>query len=110
MALTHSMKLFDKLQLITMDVSVKQVNLIYFAYQIPQLNTYLFEFKVGPGYVQLFLKSTYGEFVILQTVVPIEPLVQLVVHRFYFPRGMTFFAKFTIWGESVMVRTTSTMI
>lgn len=80
-ALKHSMKLFEKIQLVTMDVQVNQI---------------------GPGYVQLFLNSSFGEFVILQTVVPVEPMVQKVIHRFYMPRGMSFFAKFTIWAESIM--------
>lgn len=40
---------------------------------------------------------------ILQTVTPVEPLVQKVIHRFYLPKGLSLFAKFAIWGESVMV-------
>lgn len=82
MNLRHSMKLFGKYEILTMNVRVQQV---------------------GPGYVQLFLSSAFGEFVILQTVVPVEPLMQRVLHRFYFPRGLSLFAKFIIWGESIMV-------
>lgn len=36
-------------------------------------------------------------------MVPVEPLVQRVIHRFYLPKGLALFSKFTIWGESVMV-------
>lgn len=81
MTLTHSIKLFNKIEVSSMDVNVRQV---------------------GPGYVQLFITSSFGRFVILQTVVPVEPLVQRVIHRFYLPKGLALFSKFTIWGESVM--------
>lgn len=81
MSLRHSLKLFNRYEVLTMYVTVQQI---------------------GPGYVQLLLKSWFGEFLILQTVVPVEPLIQRVLHRFYFPRGLSLFAKFVIWGESVM--------
>lgn len=82
MELKHSVRLFNKIELGEVDVSVKQV---------------------GPGYVQLFMKSTFGEFVVLQTVTPQEPLVQKVVHRFYGPLLNRIAVKFVIWGESIMV-------
>lgn len=104
MTLTHSIKLFNKIEVSSMDVNVRQVRLIgrlqYYS------KTFLFSKsaqKVGPGYVQLFITSSFGRFVILQTVVPVEPLVQRVIHRFYLPKGLALFSKFTIWGESVMV-------
>lgn len=82
MRLRHSMKLFNRFEILTMTVVVRQI---------------------GPGYVTLHLKSILGEFQILQTVVPVEPLLQRVLHRFYFPRGHSLFAKFIIWGEAIMV-------
>lgn len=76
------MKLFNRFDILTMFITVRQI---------------------GPGYVTLHLKSILGEFQILQTVVPVEPLMQRVLHRFYFPRGHSLFAKFIIWGEAIMV-------
>jgi len=41
--------------------------------------------------------------VILQTVTPIDPLLQKVIHTFYGPKSLAWFAKFSIAGESIMV-------
>lgn len=80
--LTHAIRLFDKFEMCTLDVDVRQV---------------------GPGYVQLFLNSFFGQFIVLQTVVPVEPLLQKVIHRFYVRPYTAVFSKFLVWGESVMV-------
>ncbi|XP_023169551.2 cholesterol 7-desaturase [Drosophila hydei] len=59
--------------------------------------------QIGPAYVHLTLHSpTFGSFQIFQTVTPVEPLLQKVVHRFYAPRSMAPFIKFLIFGETVM--------
>lgn len=80
--LTHAIRLLDKFEVFALDVGVRQV---------------------GPGYVQLFLNSVFGPFIVLQTVVPVEPLVQKVIHRFYVRPYTAVFSKFLVWGESVMV-------
>lgn len=59
--------------------------------------------QIGPSYVQLHMKSVFGRFVAVQTVTPIEPLVQKVIHRFYGPRWMSPFMKFIVVAESIMV-------
>lgn len=59
--------------------------------------------QIGPAYVQLHMKSIFGRFVAVQTVTPIEPLVQKVVHRFYGPRLISPFMKFIVIAESIMV-------
>ncbi|XP_058444563.1 cholesterol 7-desaturase nvd [Malaya genurostris] len=83
MDLQHAFRFFNKWEVCTVDVK---------AYQ------------VGPGYVQLKMQTGFGPMVALQTVTPVEPLVQKVIHRFYAPRslGNAFFQKFAIWAESVM--------
>lgn len=83
MDLKHSFRFFNKLEVCTVNVK---------AYQI------------GPGYVQLAMQTGLGPMVALQTVTPVEPLVQKVIHRFYAPRtiGNAFFQKFAVWAESVM--------
>lgn len=39
--------------------------------------------QIGPGCVELMMNTNYGPMVCLQTVTPVEPMVQKVVHRFY---------------------------
>lgn len=83
MDLTHTFKFFNKFEFATVDVK---------AYQI------------GPGYVQLMMQTGIGPMAILQTVTPVEPLVQRVIHRFYAPRnlGNAFFQRFSVWAETIM--------
>lgn len=60
--------------------------------------------QIGPAYVHLVLHSpTFGNFQIFQTITPVEPLLQKVVHRFYASRLMAPIMKFLIFGETVMV-------
>ncbi|XP_055613089.1 cholesterol 7-desaturase nvd isoform X2 [Uranotaenia lowii] len=83
MDLKHSFRVFNKLEICTVNVK---------AYQI------------GPGYVQLMMKSNVGPMVALQSVTPVEPLIQKVIHRFYAPRNFinAIAMRCTIWAESIM--------
>lgn len=60
--------------------------------------------QIGPGLVHLFIETCMGNCVFIQTVTPIEPLIQRVVHRLYtapsFPAPA---AKLLLLGESIMV-------
>ncbi|TMW46290.1 hypothetical protein DOY81_008628, partial [Sarcophaga bullata] len=59
--------------------------------------------QIGPSYVQLHMKSpSLGRIEVLQTVTPIEPMLQKVVHRFYAKRILAPFMKFAVFGESIM--------
>ncbi|XP_034475486.1 cholesterol 7-desaturase [Drosophila innubila] len=59
--------------------------------------------QLGPAYVHLFLHSPIlGNFQIFQTITPVEPLLQKVVHRFYASRSMAPIMKILICGESIM--------
>ncbi|KAK3921919.1 Cholesterol 7-desaturase [Frankliniella fusca] len=58
--------------------------------------------QIGPGYVELFMETTFGPIVMLQSVTPVEPLLQKVVHRMYCPRFLVPYAKFVFYGECVM--------
>ncbi|XP_033245602.1 cholesterol 7-desaturase isoform X1 [Drosophila miranda] len=81
-ALTHSLKIIGKVNCFQMKVSGKQI---------------------GPSYVYLTMNSsTFGQIQILQTITPIEPLLQKVVHRFYGPRWLGPLLKVFIYGESIM--------
>ena len=62
--------------------------------------------QIGPATVHLHMEiPEYGlKGVFLQYVLPIEPLLQKVVHVFYTePQWPAPFAKFTLWGESILV-------
>jgi cholesterol 7-desaturase len=59
--------------------------------------------QVGPGYVLLFAESSFGSMVFLQTLTPVEPLVQKLSHYFYGPRHLAWLVKFTIIAESINV-------
>jgi len=62
--------------------------------------------QIGPGLVHLWMDTYFGRLVIVQTVTPIAPLVQSVIHRIYTaPSVPTLYAKLVLWGEAVMVRT-----
>ncbi|XP_026465024.1 cholesterol 7-desaturase-like [Ctenocephalides felis] len=58
--------------------------------------------QIGPGYVQLNISTSIGRMVILQTVTPVEPLVQKVVHRIYCPWYLIPYASFVMLGECIM--------
>lgn len=60
-------------------------------------------FQIGPGYVELFLECPLGPIVMLQSVTPVEPLLQKVVHRMYCPPLLVMYARIILFGESVMV-------
>lgn len=81
-ALKHSIRLFNKTEVCELNITTKQI---------------------GPGYVQLLFETNYGRLVCLQTVTPVEPLIQKVVHRFYSPRYLAPFAKFILIGECIQV-------
>jgi cholesterol 7-desaturase len=77
----HVMKLW-KFEFVEMKVKVKQI---------------------GPGYVLLFAESSFGKMIFLQTLTPVEPLIQKMSHYFYAPRKLAWLAKFTILAESINV-------
>jgi hypothetical protein len=61
--------------------------------------------QIGPAYVELYLSTSLGTVTILQTVTPVEPLLQRVEHRIYCHPLLSLFARFLLYGESIMVST-----
>lgn len=59
--------------------------------------------QIGPGYVTLVLKLIFGKIIILQTLTPLEPLVQNLSHYFYAPWYLGWLAKFIMYGETINV-------
>ncbi|XP_070136022.1 cholesterol 7-desaturase nvd [Drosophila bipectinata] len=80
--LSHSLQIFGRFNCFRMDISGLQI---------------------GPSYVTMEINSSiFGTFRICQTITPIEPLLQKVIHRFYGPRWLAPFMKIFICGESIM--------
>lgn len=59
--------------------------------------------QAGPGFVVLDLKLFLGRIVIVQTLTPLEPLVQSLSHDFYAPWYLGWLAKFVMLGETINV-------
>jgi len=59
--------------------------------------------QVGPGYVLLDIRSSFGDSIILQTVTPLEPLVQKMAHYIYGPWYSGWFCKLILIGETINV-------
>nr|XP_060613230.1 cholesterol 7-desaturase nvd-like [Anolis sagrei ordinatus] len=59
--------------------------------------------QVGPALVFIIFEHPFlGRGVIIQSVTPVEPLLQQVVHRMYYQRNIpAFVPKFILWGERV---------
>lgn len=58
--------------------------------------------QIGPGYVELLINTSYGPMCILQTVTPIEPMLQRVTHQIFCPPFLAPFANLIFLGECVM--------
>ncbi|XP_071519486.1 cholesterol 7-desaturase nvd [Panulirus ornatus] len=57
--------------------------------------------QVGPGLVHLHFNTALGSGVLVQTVTPLEPLRQKVVHHFYSSRSFIApYAKFVLFSEA----------
>lgn len=63
-------------------------------------------FQIGPGYVQLNLETPMGSALLIQTVTPIEPMLQRVIHRLYAARTVLApYCNLFLLGEAIMVST-----
>lgn len=82
--LHHEIRIFGRLSCISVDVEARQI---------------------GPGLVYLtFTSPLFGRCILFETVTPVEPMVQRVLHRLYAPLSMMGpLAKFIVWGEAVQV-------
>lgn len=79
--LKHSLVLFEKYKILQLSVEAVQI---------------------GPGYVELRLGSRWGPLCILQTVTPVEPLLQRITHLMFSSRFLGLYAKVVMIGETVM--------
>lgn len=81
MQLHHSLILFERFTILGLNVSVEQI---------------------GPGYVELMLNTSFGPMCILQTVTPLEPLLQRVTHQIFAPPLLAPYASLLFLGECLM--------
>ncbi|XP_024883815.1 cholesterol 7-desaturase-like [Temnothorax curvispinosus] len=58
--------------------------------------------QIGPSYVELMIDTSFGPMCILQTVTPIEPLLQRVTHQIFSPPLLAPYANLVFLGECVM--------
>lgn len=81
MRLHHKLAVFHKYNVMEMEVNAHQI---------------------GPAIVELYVRTALGPITIVQTVLPLGPLLQRVIHRMYCPLHVLPLAKFIMIGESVM--------
>ncbi|XP_015600969.1 cholesterol 7-desaturase [Cephus cinctus] len=81
MRLRHSLVLLEKISIIQLNVKAEQI---------------------GPGYVELLVDTALGPMCILQTVTPVEPLLQRVTHLMFAPVLLAPYASLVFLGESIM--------
>uniref|UniRef100_A0A8C6YH76 cholesterol 7-desaturase n=1 Tax=Naja naja TaxID=35670 RepID=A0A8C6YH76_NAJNA len=81
-------------------------HLLLFGKLIPFLDLHVTARQIGPGLVTMDLRQALlGKGLIIQTVIPLEPLLQHVVHQIYYPRNMpSFLAKLVLWAEGVQAK------
>ncbi|XP_034949972.1 cholesterol 7-desaturase-like [Chelonus insularis] len=58
--------------------------------------------QIGPGYVVLHVESAFGPICILETVTPIEPLLQHITHTIYSPFYLSPYTKIVFYGMGNM--------
>ncbi|KAL0858535.1 hypothetical protein ABMA27_012390 [Loxostege sticticalis] len=80
LTLTHDYKIL-KYNLFHIDVTVQQI---------------------GPGYVRLMLKTPLGPILVSQSVTPIAPLTQRVVHRVFSPAYNAAWGALVVYNEAYM--------
>ena len=82
--LHHEIRVFGRLSFISVEVEAKQI---------------------GPGLVYLtFTSPLFGRCILFESVTPVEPMVQRVLHRLYAPLMMKGpFGNLIVWGEAIMV-------
>ncbi|XP_046360935.1 cholesterol 7-desaturase nvd-like [Haliotis rufescens] len=75
-----------------------------FGIHIPPVDLNISAQQIGPGVVYLEFTSMFGKGVFIQSLTPVEPMVQKLVHNIYVHWTMpTFIAKFFMFGEAIQV-------
>lgn len=75
-----------------------------FGYNFSWLNMSVHARQIGPGLVYLEFESFFGKGVFIQSLVPVEPMVQKLVHNLYIHWAVpNCIAKFFLVGEAIQV-------
>ncbi|XP_077161289.1 cholesterol 7-desaturase nvd-like isoform X2 [Paroedura picta] len=74
-----------------------------FGKHLPFMDLVISVKQIGPGLVFLLFKHSFlGHGLMIQSVTPVEPLLQHVIHRLYYERSIPgFIPKLILWAESV---------
>jgi cholesterol 7-dehydrogenase len=76
----------------------------FLSWKLPFTRTNVVVHQVGPGLVNLHFKTPFGDVAIVQSVTPVEPMVQRMLHRVYCSRFVpTFVAKIILYVEALQV-------
>ncbi|XP_050522723.1 cholesterol 7-desaturase nvd 1 isoform X2 [Daktulosphaira vitifoliae] len=59
--------------------------------------------QIGPGLVILKIQNIFGNIILIQTVTPVEPLIQKIVHRVYSPLHQSLFGRAILFYEKTML-------
>lgn len=78
--LKHSIILFGRFSMLELEVTAKQI---------------------GPGYVEMWINTSFGQMCILQTVTPVGPLLQRVTHTVFASPFLGLYAKIVLLGECI---------
>ncbi|GAB1610547.1 cholesterol 7-desaturase-like [Argonauta hians] len=74
----------------------------FFGIPFTLLNLDISARQIGPAVVYLEFQCMFGKGVFIQNVLPIEPMVQKVVHNIYVSKSIpSLFAKFVLYGEAI---------
>lgn len=79
-------------------------DLTFFGISLPFVFLNVHALQIGPGIVYLKFDSFFGKGVFIQSLCPVEPMVQKLVHNIYIHWAVpNFIAKFFMVGESIQV-------
>ncbi|XP_072946913.1 cholesterol 7-desaturase nvd [Epargyreus clarus] len=56
--------------------------------------------QIGPGHVRLFFDTIIGRMMVVQSVTPLAPLLQRVIHKVYTPAATAFFGGYLVYAEA----------
>lgn len=79
-------------------------DLTFFGISLPMVYMNVHAMQVGPGIVYLKFDSFFGKGVFIQSLSPVEPMVQKLTHNIYIHWSVpNFIAKFFMLGEAIQV-------
>ncbi|KAL4219144.1 hypothetical protein ACF0H5_021726 [Mactra antiquata] len=79
-------------------------DLTFFGISLPFVFLRVHAMQIGPAIVYLTFESFFGKGVFIQSLIPVEPMVQKLTHNIYIHWTVpNFIAKFFMFGEAIQV-------